>query len=125
MNKQSYHYHIDLTTNQLGSFYVPISANSVVKKIGFNFAYNISADDLTSYIITCENVNNEVVGLLNQFARSSGGVIYCNDGLSTENEIVSYFDKPLNGNLKFNYKQDINNVTVATCKILVLINLYY
>lgn len=126
MNKQSYHFHIDLGTSQLGSFYCPISSNQPVKKIGFNFSYNIQADDLVAYIINCENVNNEVVGLLNKFARSSAGNVYCIDGLTTENEIISYYNNtPINGQLKFNYKQDINNVIIGSCKILVLINLYY
>ena len=64
-NKISYNYSIDLGTSQLGSFFIPLSSNQKIKKIGFNFSYNIRADDNVNYIITCENVNNEVVGNLN------------------------------------------------------------
>ena len=126
MSKQSFHFRINLGTNQNGSFFIPISTNQAVKRIGFNFSYEIKADDNVAYIITCENVNNEIVGLLNKFSRSAGGHVYTIEGLSGDNEIVSYYNnKLINGNLKFNYKQDINGVTVDSCNILVLINLYF
>lgn len=126
MSKQSYNFRINLGTNQNGSFYIPLSTNQPVKRIGFNFSYEIKADDNVAYIINCENVNNEIVGLLNKFSRIAGGHVYSIDGLQTDNEIISYYDnKLINGNFKFNYKQDINGVTIDSCNILVLINLYF
>ena len=92
MSKQSFHFRINLGTNQNGSFYLPISTNQPVKRIGFNFSYEVKADDNVSYIISCENVNNEIVGLLNQFSRSGGGHVYSIEGLSNDNEIISYYD---------------------------------
>ena len=125
MSKSSYTFKINLGTNQLGTFYCQLSSNQIVKRIGFNFAYEVKSDDNVAYIINCENVNNEVVGLLNKFARSGGGHIYSIEGLDKSNEIISYYNKPLNGNLVFNYKQDINGVTIDHANLIVLINLYF
>lgn len=124
MSKLSYTFKVNLGTSQLGNFYCPVSSNQVVKRIGFNFAYEIKSDDNVAYIINCENVN-EVVGLLNKFSRSGGGHIFSIEGLDTSNEIISYYNKTINGNLVFNYKQDMNGVTVDRCNLLVLINLYF
>lgn len=125
MSKLSYTFKIDLGISQIGKFYCPVSSNQVVKRIGFNFAYEIKSDDNVAYIINCENVNNEVVGLLNKFSRSGGGHIFTIEGLNQSNEIISYYNKTINGNLVFNYKQDINGVTIDRANLIVLINLYF
>jgi hypothetical protein len=128
MNKETFYYKFDLNNHggyESGTIYININTIHKIKKIGFNFSYNIVGDDQSTYLITCQNYNNELIGILNKFQRSSGGIIYNFSGLDNTTKIIHYIqEKQLNG-LTLNYVQDIAGTTISAANILVLIEIYY
>ena len=121
--KRQYHFtqNIDLGTSQNSTVYVPACVSFPVKKIKFNFAYYISANIPTLYLVTSTRVNNEVVGSLGKYIYTDGaGVDHMADQLSEQNVIYHVFDQPqqFNGTIPLTFQQIIPGVVINSANIV-------
>ena len=105
-----------------GQFTVNAFVPFRVKAIKFGFAYKITADATALMVpITADITYNNPVGLLNLYARTSGGVTTYVDGLSEDKVIKHVFTEPkdIYGGITFSYNNVITTTTMATMIIFV------
>ena len=110
---------------------LPIQANCPfpIKKIKFNFAYAIKSVTVPIYTITSDIVNNDIVGVQNNYAfTDANGNLWYVDPFKQDGVFEYIFRDPimLNGNINFTFvnqgiaAQTITNTVVAHVECLGL-----
>lgn len=97
-----------------------------VKKIKFKFAYILTSDSITSYLVTCDLIPEIAIGSISTFARISGANVVLQDGFKEDNSFSWEFKDPalLNTNVDFYFKPLLVPSQIVSSQVSVLIECY-
>lgn len=104
----------------------PININCpfLVKRIKFDFAYHIGATYLTNIAVSSNIVNNEIVGVLNNFSLLENNNYHYVDGFSFDKTFEFVFQDPktISGDINLTFV-DLNSAfnNIISSNIVVMI----
>jgi hypothetical protein len=107
-----------------GKVYMPINTSGEAKMVKINFTYAFRSNVQSNLIVSCPELDGDIVGCLNNFSFEAGGGYYYADGFKANNAFTYVFPKPkvLNGNLTFVFLNTVtatitNNVIVSHVEV--------